>query len=161
MINIVATSAYYIHHVPKPSLLFLERVNMNVSQLCRQFDRLEFRKPDPTTWPILRPSDYVGKLSHLLRIATRPFRENILRILLKYVFPLPMEVRRSCVEGTATLYNSIMEHAATVIICKKNPNVSESDVSRYTKIRAPETYQNIYRTEVNRDKGSGELGWSI
>ena len=97
------------------------------------FDQLEFWKPDPTAWSILRPSDYVGKLSHLLRVATRPFRENISRILLMDIFPPPWEVCRPCVDGIATLYNNIMEHAAIVIICKKNPNVSETGVSCQTK----------------------------
>ena len=48
---------------------------------------------------------------------------------------LSPEARRSGVRfGRATAYKRTMEHTATVIICKKNPNVSESDISPRTKV---------------------------
>ena len=62
--------------------------------------------------------------------------KRLLRILLTYPFPLLREARRSCAGGPATMYNSIMEHTATVIICKKTPNVSGRGVSPQTGIRA-------------------------
>ena len=62
--------------------------------------------------------------------------------------------------GVATKYTSTTEHTATVIICKMNPNVSESSVGTRTKMWVPETYQCIYRAEVDRDRDCEELEWS-
>jgi hypothetical protein len=50
------------------------------------------------------------------------------------VFLSSRDARRFGRDGIVTAYNRIMEHTATVIICKKNPNVSESGVSRKTKV---------------------------
>lgn len=37
-------------------------------------------------------------------------------------------------DGIVMAYNNTMEHTATVTICKKNPNESESGVSRQSNI---------------------------
>jgi len=57
-------------------------------------------------------------------------------------------------------YKSTIEHTATVIICKKNPNESEGGISCRVKMLGPGTYQGICRTGANRRKDSEEPGWS-
>ena len=76
------------------------------------------------------------------------------------VFLLSLEARRPRADGKTMKCNSTMEHSAAIIICRKNPNVSKSGVSRKTKIWGPGTYQDIYRTEVNQRKDSEDLEWS-
>lgn len=76
------------------------------------------------------------------------------------VSPLSRETSRTCADGLTTTCNSNMEHTATIIICKKNPNVSESGVSPQARLRGSWTYQGIYQTGVNRHKDPEELGWS-
>ena len=85
--------------------------------------------------------------------------KTLFRNLLMYPSLPPWEARRSCVGGAAAMYKSIMEHIATVIICKKNPNVSESSVSPQTGIRGSETYQGISQTEANRHRDPEGRGW--
>jgi len=88
------------------------------------------------------------------------FGKTLCSILLMYPSLLPWESRRSCAGGVATMYKSIMEHIATVIICEKNPNVSERGVNPQTGIWGLDTYQGISRTEANRHREPGGPGWS-
>jgi len=90
-----------------------------------------------TSWPTIRPSDYVSNCPSPYVSPLDRFGKTLFRILLRYGFPPPSEACESRVEGIATLYNSIMEHTATVVICKKNPNVSESGVNLRVDGRRP------------------------
>ena len=104
----------------------------------------------------LHPSDHAGETPSYAAQSDHSGK-RLLRILLTYPFLPRWEARRSCPGGAASMYNSTMEHIATVIICKKNPNVSGSGISPETRIRAPETCQDRSQTEANRRRDRGEL----
>lgn len=59
-------------------------------------------------------------------------------------------------DGIAALYNNIMEHTATVIICRKNPNVSGVDLVaklRFESLRPTKIYAKRRRSDVKTPEG--------